>query len=104
MRAASQIILKQEVTRDDAITILKWMKNKEITRYLNETFNITFELQQTIDRVNMLIMTHLFNREGSFYLIYPYNNEPVGFLKLVRKHKETEIIIVIGEMRCWGRA
>jgi regulator of nucleoside diphosphate kinase len=102
MRAA-HINLKQEVTRNDAMVIMNWMKNNEITRYLNETVNITFELQQAIDRVNILILTHLFNREGSFYLIYPNKNEPIGFIKLVKKHKEAEIVIVIGEERRWGQ-
>lgn len=98
-----QIQLKQEVTRNDAQTIISWIKDNEITKYLNESANIIYELQQALERVNTIIMTHLFNSCGSFYLIYTCNSEPVGFLKLVRKPKETEIVIVIGDKKRWGK-
>ncbi len=100
---AIQVNLKQEVTRYDAMIILNWMENNEITRYLNESANITCEIKQTIDRVNMIIMTHLFNKDGSFYLIHDDDNTPLGFLKLVRKHNEVEMVIVIGEQKLWGQ-
>jgi regulator of nucleoside diphosphate kinase len=48
-------------------------------------------------------MTHLFNIDGSFYLIHAEDNSPLGFLKLVKKHKEVEMIIVIGEQNLWGQ-
>ena len=100
---ASQINLKQEVTRNDAMVIMNWMKNNEVTKYLNESVNITYEIQQAIDKVNMFIMTHLFNRDGSFFLIHTDNRNPIGFLKLVRKQKETELVIVIGDKNNWGQ-
>jgi RimJ/RimL family protein N-acetyltransferase len=100
---AYQINLKQEVTRNDAIVIMNWMKNHEITKYLNESVNITSEIQQAIDKVNMLIMTQLFNRDGSFYLIHTDDSESIGFLRLVRKQKEAEMIIVIGDQKSWGK-
>lgn len=99
---AFQVELKQEVTRKDAQTIITWMKDNEITKYLNESVDIIYELQRAIERVNMIILTHLFNNQGSFYLIYSYNTEPVGFLRLVRKPKETEMVIVIGDKQRWG--
>jgi RimJ/RimL family protein N-acetyltransferase len=100
---AIQVNLKQEVTRYDAMTIMKWMENHEITRYLNEATNISFKLKEAVDRVNMHIMTHLFNNEGSFYIIHDDNHNPLGFLKLARKHKEVEMVIVIGEQKLWGQ-
>jgi RimJ/RimL family protein N-acetyltransferase len=102
MRAV-QVNLRQEVTRNDAMIIMNWMENYEVTKYLNESNNIVCEIKQAIDRVNMIIMTHLFNRDGSFYLIHADDNNPLGFLKIVRKHKEAEIIIVIGNQKLWGR-
>ncbi len=104
--SASIIDLKQEVTRSDVQTIIKWMKNNEIMKYLNESVDIIHELQRAVERANMAIMTHLFNSSGSFYLIYSQhkdNTEPVGFLKLVRKPKETEMVIVIGDQNRWGK-
>ncbi len=100
---AIQVNLKQEITRYDAMVIMNWMENNEITRYLNETTDIVNEIKQAIDRVNMIIMTHLFNREGSFYLIYADNYNPLGFLKLVKRNKEAEMVIVIGDQKLWGR-
>ncbi|HKL79338.1 MAG TPA: GNAT family protein [Mobilitalea sp.] len=97
-----QVNLKQEVTRFDAIKIINWMENNDVTRYLNELANITSEIRQAIDRVNMLVMTHLFNRNGSFYLINTGQNNPVGFLKLVKRPSDTEIVIVIGDKDNWG--
>lgn len=99
---ANQVKLKQEVTRNDAMLIMNWMEHVEITMYLNEVANISFEIKQAIDRVNMIIMTHLFNRDGSFYIINTNDNKPIGFLKLVRKVKEAEIVIVIGDQKKWG--
>ena len=101
MRAA-QIELKQEVTRNDALVIMNWMENNEVTKYLNEASNITQEIKEAIDRVNMYIMTHLFNRDGSFYLIHS-DNDPMGFLKLVRRSNEVEMVIVIGSQNNWGQ-
>ncbi|MDF2543765.1 MAG: N-acetyltransferase [Herbinix sp.] len=99
---ALQVNLDQEVTHNDAIKILSWMENHEVTKYLNESSTITSELQSTINKVNTSIMTHLFNRNGSFYLICTDRNHPIGFLKLVHKSNEAEMVIVIGDNRKWG--
>ncbi len=99
---ALQVNLKQEVTRNDALLIMDWMENHEVTRYLNEAADITSEIKQAINRVNMLILTHLFNRNGSFYLIRTDENHPVGFLKLLRRTNEAEMVVVIGEQKKWG--
>lgn len=101
MRAV-QVNLKQEVTRNDALTIMNWMENHEVTKYLNEAANISHEIRQAIDRVNLFIMTHLFNRDGSFYMIKTEEDHSIGFLKLVRKINETEMVIVIGDQDKWG--
>ncbi len=100
---ANTIMLNQEVTRNDAIVIMNWMENHEVTKYLNEMTNISSEIKHTIERVNMSIMTHLFNRDGSFFLIHDEDQNPIGFLKLLRRTQEAEMVIVIGEERKWGQ-
>lgn len=100
---ASQVSLKQEVTRNDALVIMDWMENHEVTRYLNEAADIAMEINNAINRVNMMIMTHLFNRNGSFFLIRTEANEPIGFLKLIRKIDEAEMVVVIGDQKKWGQ-
>jgi RimJ/RimL family protein N-acetyltransferase len=102
MRAV-RVSLKQEVTRNDALTIMKWMENHEVTKYLNEISNIASEIRNTIQRVNLTIMTHLFNRNGSFYIICTDESHPIGFLKLVYGNKEAEMVIVIGDKNKWGQ-
>jgi RimJ/RimL family protein N-acetyltransferase len=99
---AKHVILNQEVTKNDAMIIMNWMENHEVTKYLNEVSNISLEIKQAMDRVNMSIMTHLFNRDGSFFLIYDEEQHPIGFLKLIRRINEAEMVIVIGDQRKWG--
>jgi len=100
---ALQVNLKLEVTRNDAIAIMNFMEDHEVTKYLNEISNISSEINQAISRVNMFIMTHLFNRNGSFFVICTGENNPVGFLKLVHKGSEAEMVVVIGDRKNWGR-
>jgi RimJ/RimL family protein N-acetyltransferase len=99
---ALQVCLRQEVTQRDAISIMNWMKDQEVIQYLNETSDIVTELELAMKRVNMYIMTHLFNRGGSFFLICTTEDKPIGFVKLVQSTQEAEIVIVIGERKNWG--
>lgn len=99
---ALRVNLKQEVTRNDALAIMNWMENHEVTKYLNEAANISTEIRNAVNRVNMAIMTHLFNREGSFYLICTQGSGPIGFLKLVHRKYEAEMVVVIGNTDNWG--
>ncbi len=99
---AQRVNLKQEVTRNEALTIMSWMENNEITKYLNEVANISAEIKNAVDRVNMVIMTHLFNRDGSFFIISTQEDQPIGFLKLIRLYHEAEMVIVIGDTDKWG--
>ncbi len=100
---AKNVMLNQEVTRNDAIVIMNWMENHEVTKYLNEVSNISSEIKHAVDRVNMSIMTHLFNHDGSFFLIHDEEQNPIGFLKLVRRTHEAEMVIVIGDQDKWGQ-
>lgn len=100
---AQQVMLKQEVTRNDALAIIDWLENREVSKYLNEGTHITQEICDMINRVNMFIMTHLFNRDGRFYMICKDNSYPIGFLKLVHQVNETEMVVVIGDEDNWGK-
>ncbi|NLP33880.1 MAG: GNAT family N-acetyltransferase [Clostridiales bacterium] len=97
-----EVSLRQEVTRNDALAIMNWMEDREVTKYLNELSNISQEIHQAISRVNMYIMTHLFNRGGSFFVVCTEDNHPIGFIKLIRKGNEAEIVVVIGDRKKWG--
>jgi RimJ/RimL family protein N-acetyltransferase len=101
MRALT-VSLKQEVTRNDALTIMSWMEDHEVTRYLNEVANISSEINQAINRVNMYVMTHLFNKGGSFFVVCTGDNQPIGFMRLVHRTNEAEMVVVIGDRENWG--
>ncbi len=100
---AFNVTLTQEVTRKDALIIGEWLKNSEITKYLNEASDISSEINYVVDRVKLDILTHLFNRDGTFCMILTNPGEPVGFIKLIRKTGGAEMVIVIGDKDKWGK-
>lgn len=99
---ALNVQLRREVYRNDALRIIKWLEDSEVIRYLNEHQNVTNSIKQVINRINMPVMTHLFNQNGSFFMVSS-GNEPVGFMRLVPKVSEAEIVIVIGDKNKWGQ-
>ena len=99
---ARSVQLRQEVFRDDAWKIVDWLEDHEVVQYLNEGQNVAKSIKQAINRVNMPILTHLFNQNGSFFIITE-KKKPVGFLRLVPKNKAAEMVIVIGDKKKWGK-
>jgi RimJ/RimL family protein N-acetyltransferase len=95
------IQLRQEVFASDAWKIAEWLEDHEITKFLNEEQDISKVIKQTIYRVNMPILTHLFNRNSSFFMV-THKGQPIGFLKLIPKGEATELVVVIGEKEIWG--
>lgn len=99
---AFDVQLRQEIYRSDAYRIIDWLEDDEVVRYLNENQNVCSSIRQVIDRVNMPILTHLFNDNGSFFIVTTNEDEPIGFLRLVPKGKNAEMVIVIGDKEKWG--
>ncbi|WP_125153494.1 GNAT family N-acetyltransferase [Clostridium rectalis] len=99
----SSIELRQEVFQSDAWKIVHWLEDDKVTEYLNERQNVGKSIKQVIQRVNMPILTHLFNQNGSFFMITTEEDEPVGFLRLVPKQNGAEMVIVIGDREKWGQ-
>lgn len=100
--STNAVQLRQEVFESDAWRIAKWMEDYEVIRYLNEGQNVSKVIEQTIFRVNMPVLTHLFNRDGSFFIVASKEN-PIGFLRLVPKREAAEIVVVIGDRKNWGK-
>lgn len=99
---AVKVRLRQEVFSSDAWKLIKWLEDTEITQYLNEKQNVSNSIRQVISRVNLPVLTHLFNQNGSFFILTTLDDEPIGFLRLIPKGNSTEIVIVIGEKEIWG--
>lgn len=99
---AVKVRLRQEVFSSDAWKLIKWLEDTEITQYLNENQNVGNCIRQVMSRVNLPILTHLFNQDGSFFIITTLEDEPIGFLRLIPKGKTVEIVVVIGEKEKQG--
>ena len=80
---AFNVQLRQEIYKSDAWKIIDWLEDEPIIRYLNENQNVGKSIKQVISRINMPILTHLFNDNGSFFIVTANEEEPIGFLKLV---------------------
>ncbi len=97
------IFLCSEISRENAITIIKWLNDEEVRRYLSDSCNVADDIQRMIDRVTLPILTHLFNQNGRFYIAYNKRSEAVGFVRLIKKGADYEIVIVIGDRNNWNK-
>ncbi|MBX3596739.1 MAG: GNAT family N-acetyltransferase [Rhizobiaceae bacterium] len=97
------VSLRLEITRTHAFTLMDWLEDERVTRYLSDSRNVSRFIEQAVDRAQMPILTHLFNQGGRFFMAYDRNDVPVGFVRLVKTGKECEIVLVIGDHQNWGR-
>lgn len=97
------ISLCPEITRADAITLMDWLADERVTRYLSDSRHVSRFIEEVIGRVQLPILTHLFNRGGRFFMAYDRHDVPVGFVRLVKTGTDCEIVLVIGNRDNWGR-
>jgi len=97
------IFLSSEITREDALTIIRWLQDDEVRKYLSDTNDVSAQIAQVISRVNLPVLTHLFNQNGRFYMASDKEGVPVGFVRLLISNTETEIVVVIGDRANWGK-
>lgn len=97
------ISLCPEITRANALTLMHWLEDEEITRYLSDSRNVSRSIEQVISRVQLPILTHLFNQGGRFFMAYDQHDAPVGFVRLVKADPNCEMVLVIGDRENWGR-
>ena len=93
--------LRSEVFRQDVEKMARWMADEEVTEYLNEEQNIDHELRSLLDRSPLPVYSPHFNRDGCFFLVTLPDDGPIGFVRLVPKRDQAEIVVVIGERRHW---
>lgn len=101
----NSIKLRREVFKSDAWKMIDWLQDNMVTQYLNEYNNVCNSIKEVMRRVNMPILTHLFNQDGAFFMITTNTKgeEPIGFLRLVPKKDATEMVVVIGDREKWGK-
>ncbi|WP_458792754.1 bifunctional GNAT family N-acetyltransferase/nucleoside diphosphate kinase regulator [Yoonia sp. MH D7] len=97
------VSLRPEITRMHAQILMDWLKDERVTRYLSDSDDVSRFIAQTVDRVQMPILTHLFNQGGRFFMVYDRGDIPVGFVRLIKMGVECEIVLVIGDRDNWGR-
>jgi regulator of nucleoside diphosphate kinase len=97
------ILLCPEITRDNAYELIRWLEDKEVRRYLSDSDDVSAGIARVLDRVHLPVLTHIFNQDGRFFIACDKHNVPVGFVRLVIKSAETEMVVVIGDRSNWGR-
>ncbi len=97
------VSLCPEITRTNALTLMDWLEDEEVTRFLSDSCNVSRLIEQVIGRVQLPILTHLFNQGGRFFMAYDRHDVPVGFVRLVKKGPDCEMVLVIGDRDNWGR-
>ncbi len=97
------ISLCPEITRADAFRLMDWLEDESVTRYLSDSRHVSRFIEQVIGRVQLPILTHLFNQGGRFFMAYDRDDVPVGFVRLVKTGANCEMVLVIGNRDNWGR-
>jgi len=97
------VFLCSEITKENALTLIKWLKDKEVTKYLSDPQDVSNSIEQIVYKTNLPVLTHLFNHNGRFYMVYNKQKIPIGFVRLVKKGNDYEIVIVIGDRHNWGK-
>lgn len=99
----TDISLRREIYKSDAWRIIDWLNDEKVIQYLNEHQNVKNNIKRIINRINMPILTHLFNKNGCFFMITINSKGSIGFLRLVPKKSCAEMVIVIGDRNEWGK-
>lgn len=97
------ISLCPEITRADALTLMDWLEDECVTRHLSDSRHVSRFIEQVVGRVQLPTLTHLFNQGGRFFMACDRHDVPVGFVRLVRKGPDCEMVLVIGNRDHWGR-
>jgi regulator of nucleoside diphosphate kinase len=97
------ISLSPEITRADALTLMDWLEDECVTRYLSDSRHVSRFIEQVVGRVQLPILTHLFNQGGRFFMACDRDDVPVGFVRLVKTGRDCEMVLVIGNRDNWGR-
>jgi regulator of nucleoside diphosphate kinase len=97
------ISLSPEITRADALTLMDWLEDECVTRFLSDSRHVSRFIEQVIGRVQLPILTHLFNQGGRFFMACDRHDVPVGFVRLVKTGPDCEMVLLIGNRDNWGR-
>lgn len=101
MKKAASAFLRMEICHADITCMIRWMRNPNVTKYLNEAPDVARSLEQLVRSVPEPMYQYHLCRTGHFFMVCHQQNESVGFVKLLPTAMEGayEIVYVIGEER-----
>ena len=97
------VSLCPEITRANALTLIEWLEDERVTRHLSDSRDVSRHIRQVVARVQLPILTHLFNQGGRFFIVHDRHDAPVGFVRLIKTGTDCEMVLVIGDAHNWGR-
>lgn len=83
--------------------LMDWLEDERVTCHLSDSRHVSRSIEQAINRTQLPILTHLFNRGGQFFLAYDRHDAPVGFVRLAKTGPDCEIVLAIGDSNKWGK-
>lgn len=103
MERAASIFLRADIRPQDGHNMIRWVENKNVTRYLHESRYVADEIRTLLEQTPPHLLTYHFNRNGQFYLVCKEDGDSIGFVKLLRlPDGRCEVVYVIGEESLWG--
>lgn len=101
MKKAASAFLRMEICHADITRVIRWMRNPNVTRYLNEAPDVAQSLEQLVRSVPEPMYQYHLSRTGHFFMVCHQENESVGFVKLLPTAMEGayEIVYVLARMR-----
>ena len=104
MKKAASIFLRSDVTKHDIERLSRWMEQREVTRYLNESAQISRALTELSAEVPEPLLGQRLAAGGRFYFVSLRCLRPIGFISLRRMRTcgDWEIVAAIGEPALWG--
>ncbi len=105
MKRAVSVALRADIKTEDIQNIIRWLRNENVVRYLNESPSAPDSLLNLLDNVPQHMLTFHLNREGRFYLVCDKRGVSIGFLRFrdLPPGDRYEVVYVIGEEGLWGQ-
>ena len=83
MKKAASAFLRMEICHADITRMIRWMRNPNVTKYLNEAPDVAQSLEQLVRSVPEPMYQYHLCRTGPFFMVCHQENESVGFVKLL---------------------
>lgn len=77
-----KVSLRLDVDVFDAKNIIKWLRNKDVTQYLNEDENNALVLEHLINTGKAGLLTYHLNQNSRFFLLDNEDEKCLGFITL----------------------